>query len=714
MKTSQWKSLLFYIVFIMPSIMMIGCGGDDADTATTSPPVTTTTDGEKNLPASGGVVSITDKNSPIYGAEINIPTDTLVDGEKISLSYENQLPAPLNAKALAQGAVPISKTLVLTRTGTIDFGQSVSVTIPYDKTKFPKDGVPIVIYWDETNNTYSPIAIKSIDETKGTITFLTAHASKYVVIAIDFLAGVQAPDMKTLTASVDFDPQYDSFFMRNFGSYDAPGGNCFGMAAYSAWYRQSHKSSPRLVNIYKEGDQQKEEDDQTARELIARVYQAGDQKTHIAALNDVRNFNSLTRELKERFVALSIIKQLIVTDQAQIFVMGVGTFSNWKDGHAVTVYKYDGVNKTFLYYDNNYPKEVVSVPWDWNTGFGNNSKDARYDLYAFASFNSAYSPATLANFYQAAQAGFPSSHYPKISISKPVETNLNSGTYEVPEDKNIEIIGTVAKPTSSSSQYDPSAPRYIHVYLNGTQYGSYPVDASSNQFNIPVAKLPNPTGTDVMLLVSQNPKRWAGGFHAFKQFKVKVKNESFFKNLGFETGTFSDWISTRHLWGNTNVITPSDKSSVISNVAFDSIATDLPTPLFGKYVGRVNNQDPDYHISTITQKAVVPATKNPVVKFYWAAVLEDPDHPPEDQPYVDVSLVDDQTGATLYSKRFYSNDPKYSGWKSYQGGAWKSIPWQLVEVPVAQYVGHTLTLKVEAADCGQGAHGGYVYVDAEE
>jgi hypothetical protein len=35
-------------------------------------------------------------------------------------------------------------------------------------------------------------------------------------------------------------------------------------------------------------------------------------------------------------------------------------------------------------------------------------------------------------------------------------------------------------------------------------------------------------------------------------------------------------------------------------------------------------------------------------------------------------------------------------------------------VPVAQYVGHSLLLTVEAADCAQGAHGGYAYIDAVE
>ena len=110
----------------------------------------------------------------------------------------------------------------------------------------------------------------------------------------------------------------------------------------------------------------------------------------------------------------------------------------------------------------------------------------------------------------------------------------------------------------------------------------------------------------------------------------------------------------------------------------------------------------------------MPTSKNPVVRFYWAAVLEDPQHPAEAQPYVDVSVVNQSKGMTLYKKRFYANDPSYSGWVSYDGGNWKGIPWQLAEINVLKYVGDTLILKVEAADCAYSGHGGYAYLDAEE
>ena len=426
----------------------------------------------------------------------------------------------------------------------------------------------------------------------------------------------------------------------------------------------------------------------------------------------------LTNQLLDRFTALSIIQQLIVTKQAQILAMGVYTATGFTSGHAVTVYAYDGVNKQFQLYDNRFPGEVVTVPWDWANGFGSTSKKDTFNLYGFASFNSAYAPSTLAYFYGEAEAGFPASHYPSINLSTPSKL-LATATYEVSADTNVLIEGAVARPADATN---PTAQRYLHVYLNGTwQPNPVAISQANDTFQYTIPQLPNAAGTDVMLFVSERAQpfanglpAWAGGFHAFKQFKLKLANQSFFTNLGFESGDFTSWVSERHTWGSTtSQVIPSDKSGIVSGA--DAIATSLTVPLFGKYAARVNNEDSGYHISTLTQTAVVPATKNPVVKFYWAAVLEDPNHPDAHQPYVEVTLVNQSKGnQVIYKQRFFSDDPAYSGWVSYRSGQWKSIPWQAVEVPVAAYVGDTLVLKVEAADCAQGAHGGYVYVDADD
>ncbi len=701
---------------LVMTLALTGCP-DDSEKAPEAVGQPTLKDGTADMAANGGTVSIQSASSPIFGAKVEIEDASLDGAERIVIAYEDALPKALNTESLALGGKQISKVLVLTRDGKADFGKAVRVTMPFDKAALAATAVPIVVSWDEAAQTYTPVTIRSLDRTAGTVSFMTAHFSKYVVIVLDKLFGTTPPAATAFTYDTGFRAASDGFFDHNFGSYDSPGGNCFGMAGYAAWFHAAKKAvkGAGLYTLYREGPKapELEEDDQTARELITRAYQAGNQKGHLQALDWINDLGFATRELGDRFTAYSIISQLIVTKQSQIMAMGVGGFFKWSVGHAVTVYAYDGTRKVFQFYDNNFPNEVIELPWDPVAGFSSYTvKNTTWDRFAFASFNQAYSTATLESLYNGAENGWASSNFPKINVTTPTELATIKGVSEVASEDNVTITGTVPRLAGAANA---GAQRYLHVYLNGVAFGTaVPVANSNDTFNVSIPKLPAATGTDVMLLVSESPNSWRGVFTSFKQFKIRVANQFFFKNLGFETGAFGDWVSERHLWDGSGKVTPSDKSVVVKAGLFDSIATDLPVSFFGGYAARVNNQDNGEHISTLQQTAVVPKATNPTLRFYWAAVLEDPQHAPADQPYVEVTVTNTSKNIVLYRKRFYSNDPTYTGWKSYQSGSWKAIPWQPVNVPVAAYVGDTIVLKVEAADCALGAHGGYAYVDAEE
>ena len=712
---SRWMT---WLVAGVLALSLAGCDVLSSDDEASAEPVTpvgaSLPDGTADLAASGGTITIQSTSSPIYGAKVEFDSDSLDGAERISISYEDALPKALNAESLALGGKAISKVLVLSRNGKADFGKAARVTIPFDKAALSANAVPIVVHWNESTQTYSPVTIRSIDRTAGTLTFMTAHFSKYVVIVLDKLFDATPPAATSLATDTGFRPAVDSFFDRNFGSYDSPGGNCFGMAGYSAWFYSAKKTTKGagLYSLYREGTVI-EEDDQNVRELITRAYQAGNQKAHLQALDWVNDLNFLTRELGDRFTAYSILSQLIVTQQAQILAMGVGGFFNWSQGHAVTVYAYDGTRKVFQFYDNNYPSEVIELPWDPVAGFGTYTvKNTTWDRFAFASFNQAYSSATLESLYAGAESGWPVSKFPKISVTTPIELATTKGVFEVASEDNVTLSGTVPRSTDA---VNTGAQRYMHVYLGGKPFGAaVPVSNANDTFSVSIPKLPAAAGTDVILLVSESPDSWRGVFNSFKQLKLRVANQFFFKNLGFEAGSFADWASERHLWGGSGSVTPSDKSVLTTAGQFDPIATDIPTSLYGNFAARVNNQDNNYHISTLQQMAVVPKANNPVVRFFWAAVLEDPQHSPSDQPYVEVTVTNSTKNLVLYKKRFFTNDPTYTGWKSYLGGSWKAIPWQPVDVPVAAYVGDTIVIKVEAADCALGGHGGYAYIDAEE
>lgn len=502
-------------------IGLASCGGGSNNPADALSPVAV--DGQSEISDAGGIVSIQSTDSPIYGARVEIGTETLADDkETITISYEDDLPAPLNADALALGGTQISKVLVLKRTGTTDFGNAVRVTLPFDKSVLGNNVVPIVVFWDESISAYSPVTTRSLDRANGTVTFMTAHFSKFVMLVLDKLQSTTPSNPATLTRTVDFVPSVDGFFDHNFSSYDAPGGNCFGMAAYSAWYQASKKASKGagLFSLYREGDPTIEKDDQTARELISRAFQLGNQNAHQQALNWINDLGFLTRTDGDRYTGYTILSQLVVTKQAQILAMGVGGFFNWTDGHAVTVYAYDGAKKTFRFYDNNYPGEIVELQWDPATGFGTYSKGTTWNVFAFASISQAYGSAALEGLFTGAENGWAASHFPKIAISAPVELASEKNTFEVASDNNVAIHGTVPRAPTAAS---PTAQRYVHVYIKGTKLGpAIPVSNADDSFTVPIAKLPTSSGTDVMLLVSENPKSWARGFNSFKQFNLRA------------------------------------------------------------------------------------------------------------------------------------------------------------------------------------------------
>ena len=478
-----------------------GCFGGDSDgTSASGPPISVgpaLPDGTADLPATGGSVSIALAASPIFGAKIEAEDNALDGAERVAIAYEDNLPAALNAESLALGGKQISKVLVLTpqRPGRLRQGRHGDAAV---RQGGRCAATPCPSSWRGTTpaRSYAPVTVRAVDRTAGTMTFMTAHFGKFVAVVLDKLFDTTPPATSALTTDTQFRPGVDGFYDRNFGSYDTPGGNSFGMAGYAAWYHAAKKATrgAGLFTLYGEGTVA-EEDDVTARELITRAYQAGDQKAHLQALNWMKDLNALTRAAGDAFTAYSIIQQLVVTKQAQLMVLGVGAFSSWSKGNAVTVYAYDGTRKVFQFYDNNYPGEVVELPWDPAAGFTTYTvKNVTWDLFAFASFNQAYSTATLAALFDGAEAGWPVGKYPKISIAVPTELPTAKGVYEVASEDNVSVSGVVSRAAGASA----TAQRYMHVYVNGQKSGNAVSVANSNDaFTVNIAKLPSATGTDV-------------------------------------------------------------------------------------------------------------------------------------------------------------------------------------------------------------------------
>jgi hypothetical protein len=632
--------------------------------------------------------------SPVAGTKIEIPAGAVNPGDTVTINvdYATTPPGPLPA-----GVDSSSNVIILEKNTTTNFNFPINVTIPVDPAAVAAGDIPTVFYWNETYSAYEAASLVSIDKVNNTVTFQTVHFSKFIAGRIKGGWAVS----KTKSVDTGFRPDADGFFHPNFGSYITPGGSSLGMALYTSWYYADKKKGTTpgsatgpLYTKYLQGDPTRWQDDTDARELIYRAYVASSVIWAKLALN---NGNE---NLNAADTAQALLTALTATKVPQVLILR-GT-SKW--AQAVLVYGWDADHQRFLVYDPNFPgDDTITLSWDTTQGATNYSKAAAYpdaiQKAAFAGMSIAVAGPEFELLYSGIEGGWSSSQFVKVAVNAP-QLDAND-VVVVPDNSALTVQGSV------SGGVRP--PTTIVYYLNGQLIGTAPI--SSNAFNFSLPTLPA-AANNVMLVATDQPKNPWAAYAGFKQFTIKVQGKVFFTNPGFETGDWTGWAHETHTWYNTTPgsFTP-EKSAIVNATDMDEIFTNVSKGYSGNYAARVNNYDWDYHISTASQTVTVPSVANPEVRFYWAAILEDPQHPPEAQPYVDVTVTDLDTNTVLYTKHFYSNDPSYSGWI---GSSWKMITWQPLVLNLGGSVGHQVKVTVTAADCGYGGHGGYVYLDGDE
>lgn len=204
-----------------------------------------------------------------------------------------------------------------------------------------------------------------------------------------------------------------------------------------------------------------------------------------------------------------------------------------------------------------------------------------------------------------------------------------------------------------------------------------------------------------------------------------------FSNGSFETGDFTGWTKIKGYNNGLKGSPPFSMSSInvdytygtelLSTVgSITDPRTDglLPMPGTGKYSAKINDESGNNHFNAISQQDTITQADRGSdgklhVRFSYAAVLEDPQHNPDEQPYFYVLLQDMTSGQTLYSEFTYSNQPGRTFHTSNYGySTWKWTDWNNIDIVVPDSaLGHTLLIAAAASDCSLGAHGGYVYLD---
>ncbi|MCB9189595.1 MAG: hypothetical protein H6599_10000 [Flavobacteriales bacterium] len=195
-------------------------------------------------------------------------------------------------------------------------------------------------------------------------------------------------------------------------------------------------------------------------------------------------------------------------------------------------------------------------------------------------------------------------------------------------------------------------------------------------------------------------------------------------NGNFEFGNTAGWLGQygkRKNWGiNLNSLSwgfDSDHHQ-IQNMGFDPEVGGniLPTVGEGSHSIRLGNPDPQKDASVLRYTFTV-TNGNKDFGFMYAMVMEDGEHNANQNPYFSYEICEGlfpiqpswfNSGNIIDSKKFVAdlNNPYFK-----KSSGWVYKDWSFECVDLSAYVGETVTIIFSVADCAQGGHAGYAYID---
>ena len=201
-------------------------------------------------------------------------------------------------------------------------------------------------------------------------------------------------------------------------------------------------------------------------------------------------------------------------------------------------------------------------------------------------------------------------------------------------------------------------------------------------------------------------------------------------NIGVESGTFANWncfVGNVSPIGGVNDIKvtasapTATRHAVYSNVGNTDLDQygkfPLKCPDGSNYSIRLGNNQSGNGAERISYTFSIPAGSKDFSLTYWYAVVsQNPDHQPFQQPRFIASVFDEGSGNYVDCASF-----TYVGSSGLPGFEVSTVNrevifkrWTPVTVALGQYAGRTMRIEFTTADCTQGGHFGYAYLDIEE
>ncbi len=120
---------------------------------------------------------------------------------------------------------------------------------------------------------------------------------------------------------------------------------------------------------------------------------------------------------------------------------------------------------------------------------------------------------------------------------------------------------------------------------------------------------------------------------------------------------------------------------------------------------------------SVMRRTFTVTNQTDILQLRYAVVLEDPGHDPEHQPFFVLNAFT-ETGDPLECIQYsaVAGDGQ-DGWVDIQSGSGRNTitykPWDEIFVPLKDLIGQNIVVEVVVADCAEGGHAGFAFVDLE-
>ena len=126
---------------------------------------------------------------------------------------------------------------------------------------------------------------------------------------------------------------------------------------------------------------------------------------------------------------------------------------------------------------------------------------------------------------------------------------------------------------------------------------------------------------------------------------------------------------------------------------------------------RLGNWNTGAEAESITYEYFVDPDETPILVFKYAAVMQDPNHTPQEQPHLKLEILDESNNLVdSYCGAFDFIASSSLGWnQSNDGVLWKD--WTAVGLDLSDYKGQTVRIRFTNYDCERRGHYGYAYIN---